>query len=174
MKALRNLVSRATVAMSNAAAKMQALQLRLYAGEVRDSVEHFEDYGFTAHALPGAEAIVVSVGGDRSNSVAVRVSDRRYRPVDLQPGEVCIYHHEGDRIVLRNGRKVEVETLKLVVNATESTDINSEKITLNGEVEMTGAVKAQAGMSVNGSMENNNVDIGSGHRHKDEGRGTPV
>lgn len=174
MKALRNLVSRATVAMSNAAARMQALQLRLYAGEVRDSVEHFEDYGFTAHPMPGAEAIVISVGGDRSNAVAVRVTDRRYRPTDLKPGEVCIYHHEGDRIIMRNGRQVEVETLRLVVNATESTDINSTKITLNGEVDMTGAVTAQSGMSVSGLMKNNDVDIGSGHRHKDDGKGSPV
>lgn len=174
MKVLRNLVSRATVAMSNAAAKMQALQLRLYAGEVRGSVEHFEDYGFTAHPLAGAEVIVIAVGGDRSNSVAVRVSDRRFRPVDLQPGEVCIYHHEGDRVTFRNGRQLEVETLKVVINAAESTDINSEKINLNGAVTMNGAVAANSGMSVTGSMTNNGIDIGSQHQHNDEGKGTPV
>lgn len=174
MNLLRNMVSRATVAMTNAAAKMQALQLRLYAGEVRDAVEHFENYGITVRPLNGAEAVVLSVGGDRSSSVAICVADRRYRPTDLAPGEVCIYTHEGDRITLRNGRKIEVETLTLVANAENSTTINSPSMSLNGDVAISGHLDVGAGAAVEGPLTNNGVSVGSGHTHKNDGKGTPV
>lgn len=48
---LMNLLVRGTVVLGNAAKKMQALQMRLLAGEVKDNLEHFEPYGLGHHVF---------------------------------------------------------------------------------------------------------------------------
>ena len=77
VRRIGNMLSRGTVAAVNAASKMQGLQLRLLADEVKDSVEHFEPYGFTSHPNGGAEAVAVFLDGDRSHGIVEpRQSDR--------------------------------------------------------------------------------------------------
>ena len=60
---LKNLLARCSVALVNATAKMQTAQVRLLAGEVKDNIEHFEPYGFTSNAHPGAEGIAAFFAG---------------------------------------------------------------------------------------------------------------
>lgn len=102
-RAVANMVARGSVALANAATKMQTLQLRLLSGEVKDGVEHFEPYGFTSCPKPGAEALVLFLGGDRSHGVAVAVGDRRYRLVGLDEGEVALFDDLGHKVHLTRG-----------------------------------------------------------------------
>lgn len=92
---VKNMLARCTVALVNAASKMQGLQIRLLAGELKDDVEHMEPYGFTSHPNPGAEGIAVFPGGDRSHGVVVVVADRRFRLQGLKPGEVALHDDQG-------------------------------------------------------------------------------
>lgn len=115
---VRLMVSRAVVQLINDGAKMQELQVLLLSDELRARVERFQNYGFTSVPLAGAEALVVSVGGSRSHPVAVAVDDRRYRKRDLQPGETAIYTDEGDYVLLKRGRVVEVKAgTKVLIDA---------------------------------------------------------
>lgn len=98
-----NLASRGVVVMVNAALKMQGLQLRLMAGEIKDGVEHIEPYGLTAHPHPGAEAITLFFGGDRSHGVVLATPDRRFRLRNLAAGEVALYDDLGHVIKLSRG-----------------------------------------------------------------------
>jgi phage baseplate assembly protein V len=120
--------------------RAQRLQVALLAGEAKDGVEHAEPYGWTSHPLTGASALVVFVGGDRSHGVAAVVSDPRYRPTDLQPGEVCIYTDEGDEIRYRRGgtltikaaTKVRIETPLLEVTGEVKDRCNTDGRTMAG------------------------------------------
>lgn len=110
-RAIGNMIARGSVALVNAASKMQTLQVRLLSGEAKDNVEHFEPYGFTAHPHPGAEALALFLGGDRSHGVVLVVADRRYRIQDLAEGEVAFYTDEdiasGDhRIHFKRGKEI--------------------------------------------------------------------
>lgn len=71
--------------------KCRSLQLKILEGEVVDEVEHFEPYGYTARPKAGAEAIVLSVGGNRDHLVAVAVQDRRTRPTNLEEGDAVLW-----------------------------------------------------------------------------------
>jgi len=104
------MIGRGVVKRVDDALKLQGLQLALLADEVRDDVEHFLPYGFTAHPFEGAEALVASVGGDRSHPIAVVVTDRRHRPKDLDEGEVALYTDEGLQIHMVRGGEVIVGT----------------------------------------------------------------
>ena len=97
---LRNLISRCTVALANAGGKLQSLQIRMLAGEVKDGVEHLEPYGFTSCPHPGAEGVAVFPGGDRSHGVVVVLADRRYRLQGLKTGEMAIHDDQGQSVHL--------------------------------------------------------------------------
>lgn len=130
------LVARATLAAVNDGLKLQGLQLRLMADEVKDGVERFQNYGFTAHPHAGAEALVLFLGGNRDHGVAVAVDDRRYRLAGLQPGEVAVYSDEdqeegGHRILFKRGRIIEIRCAELRIDASTSVVINSPSIEHN-------------------------------------------
>lgn len=100
MGGFASMLVRGAVAAVNAGRKLQALQLRLLAGEVKDGVEHFEPFGFTSHPKPGAEHLTVFLDGDRSHGITVVVTDRRYRLQGLPEGGVALYDSEGTSFVL--------------------------------------------------------------------------
>ena len=157
----RLMVGRAVVQMVNDAAKMQALQVTLLAGETRAGVERFQEYGFTSNPQPGAEACMVCVGGNRDHGIVIAVDDRRYRLTGLQSGEVAIYTDEGDKVVLKRGHLIEIDTQTLTINASAKVQINSPLLQVTG-----GDVKADS-ISLKGH-KHGGVTTGSGQT------GTPV
>lgn len=102
------MVSRAVVLLAKDSTSLQTLQVSLLADEVRSDVERFQNYGFSSHPHPGAEAVAVSVGGSRDHVLVIAVDDRRYRLASLAEGEVAIYTDEGDSIVIKRGGTIEV------------------------------------------------------------------
>ncbi|MGU9832543.1 MULTISPECIES: phage baseplate assembly protein V [unclassified Pseudomonas] len=138
MSALTNFLARGVVALANSASKLQSLQLRLLAGEVKDQVEHLEPYGFTACPHDGAEALAGFIGGDRSHGVVIVVADRRFRLQGLSPGEVAMYTDEGDKLHFKRDRIIDIETVTLNVKATQSVNFDTPLIKTTGRIESDG------------------------------------
>lgn len=142
MKPLKNLIARGVVALVDAGSKLQGLQMRLTADEVKDGMEHFEPYGFTSNPQPGAEGVALFLGGDRSHGVVVCVSDRRFRLQALESGEVALYTDEGDFLHFKRGRVIEVETMTLKIKAQTGVDFDTPLIRTTGRIEAIGDVVA--------------------------------
>lgn len=157
-RSIGNLLARAVLS-GVSQNKLQSLQLQLLAGEVKDGVELFEPYGLSGHALPGAECLVAFIDGRRTHGIAVAQTDRRYRPTDLQAGEVALFNHEGTCVVLRNGGKVEVL-------AAAEVKVVSNKVVLHAEVEVVGKT------SFTGEVWANGKRIDETHRHPGDSGGT--
>ncbi|WP_166359279.1 phage baseplate assembly protein V [Pseudomonas akapageensis] len=134
MSLLTRMLARGTVVLANSANKLQTLQMRLTANEVKGNMEHFEPYGFTSHPQAGAEGIAAFLGGDRSHGVLLVVADRRYRLQSLKPGEVAIYTDEGDRIHFKRGRVIDIETGTLNIRASKAVNFDTPQITQSGEI----------------------------------------
>ena len=129
---IRNMVARAVISWVNDAAKAQAVQIELLADETQDSVERYQNYGFTSVPLPGAEAIVVFAGGLRSHGIVIATEDRRYRLLGMAEGEVALYDDLGQKIHLtRDG--IVIETAKPVTIRAESVLVDAASIDLGGE-----------------------------------------
>lgn len=153
---IRLAIGRGVLNVVDDALRLQGLQITALADETWDRVERFQEYGFTSNPLPGAEAIIASVGGRRNHAVAVAVDDRRYRKRNLLAGEVALYTHLGDYIHLKNGRIVEivagtrVRAVAPEVEVVASTKVTlttpltevSGNMTVGGSVTVTGAVNA--------------------------------
>lgn len=97
---LRLVVARAVLGLVNDATKLQALQVTLQEGVVRDKVERFQNYGLTSVPLAGAEGVALSVGASTDHTVVIAVDDRRYRLKGLQAGEVALYDDVGHKVYL--------------------------------------------------------------------------
>ena len=101
LRRIGNLLARGTLVAVNAASKMQGVQVRLLAGEVKDSIEHVEPYGFTSNPNPGAEAFALFFDGDRSHGIVMCIADRRYRMTGLETGEMAIHDDQGQYVHLK-------------------------------------------------------------------------
>lgn len=182
-------VARAVVSLVDDNKKMQALQLQLLTREIRENVERFQNYGFTAKPHPGAEGVVVFVGGNRDHGLCIVVDDRRYRLKGLEDGEVAIYTDEGDKIHLKRNRVIEVTTETFRVNAGTKFEINTPLFEVNAEDEakitaplftvdaaesnFSGNVSAEGNVSdANGSMQEMRTTY-NGHTNPSNGSSPP-
>ena len=154
---IRMLVARGIVRLVDDGAGIQIVQVSAMKGETRAQLERFQQYGYTSVPFPGAEAVVLFVGGDRAHGLVLSIDDRRYRLQSLEPGEVALYTDEGDKIVLKRDRKIEVtsggevtvsgatlvriesegaielEAPAVTVNATATVVVTSPSVTIQGK-----------------------------------------
>jgi phage baseplate assembly protein V len=128
------MVGRAVLAACSDEGQRQRVQFSALKGEVKDSVERVQEYGFTSHPLPGASVIFVSIGGNRDHPVAISVDDPRHRLSGLQSGEVAIYTDEGDSIILKRGNIVEINTRILLVKASDKARFETPQMECTGEI----------------------------------------
>lgn len=162
-------VARGVVSLVGDTTKIQTLQLALLKREIREGVERFQNYGFTAKPHVGAEGVVVFVGGNRDHGLCIAVDDRRYRLKGLADGEVAIYTDEGDKIHLKRGNVIEVTTKTFRVNAQTKCEFNTPLATFSGDVRADGDILDQAGGT--GKTMANMRSIYNGH-HQPVSSGT--
>lgn len=149
-------------------AKVQTMQVRFLAGEVRADMERFQQYGFTSVPLAGQEVIALFSGGDRSNGVVVAVGDRSYRMKGLKDGEVALYDDLGQSVHLtRDGIVIKGAGRPMLITDTP-------KLRIEADLEVTGEVKDRAdadGRTMEAMRETFNAHT---HPEPDGGTGTPT
>lgn len=132
---VRLMVGRAILAAIGDDGPIQTAQARLLADETHDDMERVQEYGFTSVPLPGAEAVVVFVGGNRDHGLIVATDDRRYRKKALQPGDVAVYDHRGQYVILHQGGitihtsetfRVEAQHIQMHATGTYRFDANGQ------------------------------------------------
>lgn len=172
---IRLLVSRGVLKLVNDSLKLQGVQVSLLGGEPAWA-ERFQEYGYTSHPHPGAEAIVAAVGGARAHLVALAIDDRRYRVKQLAPGEVAMYDDLGNVIVFKRD-KIQVEAVQhLEVTAPTchitATTTHDGNVTINGNVQVAGNITASGDITDGvGSMQGIR-DTYNGHNHPGDSGGT--
>ena len=148
------MVSRAVVALVDDSLKMQGLQVNLLANVTRDGVERFQNYGFTSNPHPGAEAIVVSVGGNQDHGIAIVVDDRRYRLIGLAEGEAVLSDDLGQKVHLtRNGIVINGAGLPVTVLNTPHVDFNTPIVSMSGDLRVAGNVTAGKDVTDNAATQ---------------------
>jgi phage baseplate assembly protein V len=100
---VRNLVQRGVVDRVDASQKMQTLDISLLNGHKPTKVEHMERYGITYRPHEGAEVLAFMVGGNPDHVVVTDVADRRYRPTDIEEGELVVHDDQGQSVHFKRG-----------------------------------------------------------------------
>ena len=136
----------------------QQVQVELLKDELRDGLEHMQNYGFTSHPL-GGDVAVAFTGGNREQGIVLVVDDRRYR-IPLLAGEVAIYDDLGNKIELLR------EMVK--ITAVQHLEAVAPTIKLIGNLEVVGNI------TTTGTITNNGKRVDSTHTHTSGGSGVPV
>ena len=98
---IQMLLSRGVITLMNSSTKLQSVQMHFLDDAVKDGLEYFEPYGFTATAPSNnREGLALFFDGDRGHGVVICIANRQYRLRGLQPGEVALYDDQGQKIVL--------------------------------------------------------------------------
>lgn len=95
---IRRLVGVGRLAVVDDSGAQQKAQVQIGAGgpdgvaEIIDGTPRLGEYGLAYCPPDGSEAVVIFLGGKRSNGVIVATGHRASRPKDLKPGEVQLYN----------------------------------------------------------------------------------
>ncbi|CCD30345.1 Putative Phage baseplate assembly protein V [Candidatus Glomeribacter gigasporarum BEG34] len=122
---------------------VQRHQARLGALEVRDHTPRLAEYGFASMPPVGSDAVVVFIGGDRSNGVIIATGHQASRLNHLKAGEAALYDDLGQRVILtRHGIVIEGAGLPVTLrNTPEVTLKASAKVRIEAPVlECTGQI----------------------------------
>ncbi|MGI8839771.1 MAG: phage baseplate assembly protein V [Caulobacteraceae bacterium] len=150
-------VARGVLSAIDDTQQLQSLQLDLLDGETADTIERFENYGFSAVPYPGAEAVMLSVGGLRSHGVVVAVGDRRYRLTGGAPGEVVMHDDQGQKVHLQRAGVLITSPQKVTVHSDVEVDVTAPKVVITSDDVELGAA---GGMAV--ARVGDLVDLGAG------------
>ena len=135
LNGLANMIACGTVSAVNAIGPLLRIQAYLLDDEVKDDIEHYETYGFSAHPKPGADVLAVFLNGDRSSGVTVSTPDRRYRPQNLVVGEVVVYDDEGKKIhITRDGIVIDGGGKPVTVKNTPYVRMETGLLEVTGEI----------------------------------------
>jgi phage baseplate assembly protein V len=159
---MRRLFTRAKLTSSQADSPAQLLQLLLPGGVVLDQVEHIEPYGLTSRPHIASEAAVLSLGGNRNNSVAIVCGDRRYRLQGLAEGEVALYTDEGDKIHLQRGGNIAV-VAKSKISFESPEGEFSGNLTIKGNASIEGDTTMGGNASVGGDASITGTSTAADH-----------
>ncbi|WP_273152855.1 phage baseplate assembly protein V [Methylophaga thiooxydans] len=106
-RGLQQMLRAGTLLKVNDSPPIQMVQIETLSGEVIE-VPRIQDYGITSVPLPGAKGVVAAIGGKTNGYVCIKMDDKRYRQVNLKPGEVALYDNQGQLVHLKQGGLMEL------------------------------------------------------------------
>lgn len=164
---IRGMVRRVVLKNIKDDGEAQTASVEVADGIWRDNVEISQVYGLSSHAPEdGALAIVLAIGGDEGDMVALPVGNPSKRLGGLGKGEVGIYNEHGDKIVVDAGGNIRATSA-----TTVSAEVGGSKFTLSAnsfEVTVGGVTMklSSAGLEVTGGqVKHNGKNIGDTHVH---------
>lgn len=107
--------------------KIQIAQGSILAGETKDEIEVFNNFGFTSHPPANTECIIVSIGGNREHSVVIASENRELRLKDLPEGASAQYNKNGKYLkLIDDDAEMLIEKLKIENSSHELIAVLSE------------------------------------------------
>jgi phage baseplate assembly protein V len=135
MRRLQLLVGLGRIRVGNDAGNVQLQQVQFNERETQDDMPRVAEYGFASMPLPGCQAIVLFIGGERTNGAVIGTNDEAHRMKNLQRGEVAIYDDQGQSVYITRAG--------IIVNGggKNVTITNTPKVRMETSLDVTGDIK---------------------------------
>lgn len=151
------LAFRGVINLVNSGDNIQKVQVSGLADETIADVELMQQFGLTSVPPAGTQVVVIPVGGMTTHSIVVATENGSFRVKNLKGGEVAVYDESGSSIILRNGKLIEVECDRFVlncqeysVNATQSAKFDTPLLETSQVMTAQGQINGNGGMAVQG------------------------
>jgi len=144
---------RAVLTLVESGAGVQLAQGDGLAGEQVQAAEVFQHYGLTSNPPAGSMAVVLPLGGKTSHGIVIATEHGSYRLQGLESGEVALYSDEGDSVVLRRGRVIELTTETLRITAPTGVEIDTAALTVTGQIIGQGGLVVSGGAGAAAQIE---------------------
>jgi phage gp45-like len=135
---LRGLLARALVRGSSDAGQAQTVDVTTHEGVHRSRVEVLQPFGVASRPPAGAMTVVLAIGGDQGDLVALPVAAPGRRFGNVPAGGTVIYDAAGNRVFLGNDGIVEIHAATRVL-------IKAPEVRIEGNLVVTGSVADAAG-----------------------------
>ena len=134
-RAIQALAGRGRVTTSDDSGNAQLVQVNLGPLELRDNTPRLAEFGFTSRPPVGADAVLVFIGGDRSNGVVIATGNAKYRMRELATGEVAIHDNIGQSVYLTaNGIVVDGGGNPLTITNTPKIRAETQLLECTGDI----------------------------------------
>ncbi len=117
---LRGMVSRGVLRAANDGGEVQTADVSVWQGVVRTDVEVMQPFGFASVAPPGGTVILLAVGADQGDVVAIPVGSPAFRLGNLSVGDTAVYGLDGSRMVMSADGRIAVTATASVTIKTPS------------------------------------------------------
>ncbi|MFG1466753.1 phage baseplate assembly protein, partial [Xanthobacter sp. DSM 24535] len=111
---IRAMVSRGVVSKSDDSQETQTVDVAQWAGVERTAVEVMQPFGIASRAPANGLVLLLAVGGDQGDLVALPVGAPGSRLGNLAEGEVALYTTDGSRVLIRADGAIEVTSSQSV------------------------------------------------------------
>lgn len=158
--ALRGQAVRGVVTAVRDGGMMQAVDVETHEGVVRSGVEVLQQYGVTSRAPEGGIVVLLAIGGDEGDQVALPVACPSARMGGLAAGEVALHDAAGNRVHIKGGGVVEIRgaaSVLVVVGGTEM-ELTPGGVRIKGDVQVEGSIQTT------GDVTAGSISL-QGHRH---------
>ncbi|MBR0643982.1 phage baseplate assembly protein V [Plastoroseomonas hellenica] len=124
---------------------VQQIEVQTHEGRTLTGVEVLQQYGIASHAPEGGLVVLLSLGGDQGDQVALPVANPSFRFGGLAAGETVLYDAAGNRVHIKAGGVVEVHAAsqillrapRVVIEAPDGVQITGD-VTVEGTITSTG------------------------------------
>lgn len=137
---LRGMIVRGLVRAVGDGTAVQTVNVTTHEGIHRNNVPVLQPYGLAAHPPQGSTVVLLMLGGDQGEPVALPAEAPHARMGNLAPGEVALYNAGGTRVVLRDG--------VVEIHAATRVTIFAPELRVEGNIVATGTIS-----DANGSMD---------------------
>ncbi|TNC80718.1 MAG: hypothetical protein C9356_12520 [Oleiphilus sp.] len=147
--ALRLIANRSVQTADKYVSGVHVVQTQRNTREGAQELEHVEPFGFASRPGNGAEHIVLSLGGDRTQSVVIMAHNRQYK-FALNEGEMAIYNEFGDHVHLKDNGEAHVKASTKVFAETPLFETSADcliggNLVVNGTSQLKQTTTVEAG-----------------------------
>lgn len=132
---------------------IQKLQVKLGEMEIRDNTPRMAEYGYTSMPPADTDAVLLFVGGDRSNGIIIATGNQTYRLRGLQTGEVALYDDQGQKVYLtRAGIVIDGAGKPVTIHNTPSVTADTPLVHTTGDVHVDGNLNVGGNIVAQGDI----------------------
>jgi phage baseplate assembly protein V len=141
-------VGRGRIKTSDDIGALQRHQVQLGQLETFDNLSRLSEYGFNSLPPEKSEAVLLFMGGNRTDGVIIATGNQTYRMRGLANGEVSISDDKGQSVYLsQNGIVINGGGKPITVINTQSVTLDTPETTITGHVTIKGALDVDGSIS---------------------------